>query len=372
MFVLAAISYRNYRLKQRVNQRLAAQNEEITSQKEEIQVQAEQLSLANEQLKELDSFKEDLTGMLVHDLKNPLNTILHAVEDVNPENRLKIKQASTQLHHLVLNILDVYKYENSRMLVEQSEVALAEVALNALEDTSLLLRNKSIELTNTIAAGITVEADREVLLRVLANLLTNAIKYTPQNGTITLSAQVEGTEKVVVKVTDSGRGIEAENLSTIFDRFAQIDAKKSGSMRSTGLGLTFCKMAVEAQHGEIWVESEVGKGTSFLFTLPLAKVAESKDSEPISAQPAFTQNIVLSHDEKEALAPIVAKLEQTLVFEVGKAKAILKEIQHPTEAIKKWENEVNQSILSLNETTYQHLLEVARYEQQPPQTNPDR
>lgn len=355
--LLAIVVYRNYRNKQRANQLLTEQNEEIKLQREEIQLQAEELKTSNEKLLALSSFKEDMTGMLVHDLKNPLNTIVHAVQEYNPENNQKIRQAGNQLHNMVLNILDVYKYENSQMIVEQSKVDLKEVMTKAIEDTSLLAYNKSIEVKNNLEQRIIIKADKEIIVRVISNLLTNAIKYTPQNGKVLIDAAVNNDQMVSIRITDSGKGIEAKNLRSIFDKFSQIEAKKSGVMRSTGLGLTFCKMAVEAHKGEISAISEIGKGTSFTFTLPLIATTPTEKTTALAQKPQML--ITLTSEEKEILKPIVNKLSQTLVFEVGEVKEMLRNIEARTPNITHWENEIKQSVSLLNEERYQQLIRLA-------------
>jgi two-component system sensor histidine kinase VicK len=113
-----------------------------------------------------------------------------------------------------------------------------------------------------------------VLTRVLVNLLSNALKYTPSGKTITVSAKVTD-EGVHFAVTDEGPGIPKEYLHRIFDRFVQVEARKAGAPVGTGLGLTFCKLAVEAHGGRIWLESEVGKGTTVHFLLPFVANAAS-------------------------------------------------------------------------------------------------
>jgi len=140
-----------------------------------------------------------------------------------------------------------------------------------------------------------------------------------------------------------------------------LDATKSGSMRSTGLGLTFCKIAVEAHKGQIKVESEVGKGTTFIFTLPLSHFDPKAEQMPSFETPKHESDIRLNPAEKEKLEPIIAVLSHTLVFEVGKVKAILKNVDQPTEGIKKWCEEVNKCILILNEERYKHLLDIASH-----------
>jgi signal transduction histidine kinase len=110
-------------------------------------------------------------------------------------------------------------------------------------------------------------ADRWVLIRILVNLLSNALKYTPSGGTITLTVAMDDGW-VHFSVKDQGPGIPKEYLERIFDRFVQVEARKAGAAVGTGLGLTFCKLAVEAHGGRIWLESEVGNGTTVHFVMP--------------------------------------------------------------------------------------------------------
>jgi len=120
-----------------------------------------------------------------------------------------------------------------------------------------------------------VQVDRDLFTRVLINLLGNALKFTPADGSITVGARLEAPSDpdrnpvVVFFVKDTGEGIPKEDLGKIFDKFAQAESRKAGRKNSTGLGLTFCKLAVEAHGGRIWAESEPGKGSTFYFTIPL-------------------------------------------------------------------------------------------------------
>jgi len=256
-----------------------------------LNLQSESLRIANEKLKELDEFKENMAGMIVHDLKNPLNAIL-GLSSMNLEDEimLMINSAGNQMLTLVLNILDVQKFENTQVNLNTFPTKAVEFIQDAFKQVMLLVKQKNLKLSFRGDENIMVNVDSELIVRVIVNILTNAIKYTPSYGSITINYKILNAENysqqaehlkskyleinllnnsmVLIDVTDTGQGIPEDKVHLVFEKFGQIEAKKSGGVRSTGLGLTFCKMVVEAHKGEIWVTSEKGKGTSFWFTLP--------------------------------------------------------------------------------------------------------
>ena len=242
----------------------------------EINKQSEELKSSNAKLLELDQFKESMTGMIVHDLKNPLNAII-GISSMNDEDEgmRMIHTAGHQMLNLVMNILDVQKFENAEIKLNLSKINLLHTAEAAVAQIKLLVEQKKQKLNNLIHNSFFVEIDNELITRVFVNIFTNAIKYTPNGGKIEILAKlIESDDKnaqkyLQVDITDSGQGIPKDKLNTVFEKFGQVEAKKSGNVRSTGLGLTFCKMVVEAHGGKIWVESEMGTGSTFSFTLPL-------------------------------------------------------------------------------------------------------
>jgi len=356
--ILALIIMRNLIQKRKANNLLVKKNEEI-------ETQAEELKATNDKLLELDQFKEGMTGMIVHDLKNPLNAIINAPQSFSLEKQnANMKQSGKQMLNMVLNILDVHKYEDTRMTVDKVDHSLFELSQNAINEVSFLAKQKSIAITNSITTQLGVKCDKEVTERVFVNLLTNAIKYTPNNGAITLSANEPNDKSGLVKVqvTDSGQGIPKDKLSTVFDKFGQVSAKQSGGVRSTGLGLTFCKMAVEAHGGEISVESEIknlsaGKvgGTSFIFTLPLGTEFEKvvPNEKPIQSK----LRLILSDNDKELLKPYVKELGSLMVYQTSNVKKILDSIDYKeSEFIENWITEVRDSLFAMNEETFNDLI----------------
>jgi len=252
-----------------------------------------------EKLLELDNFKDAMTGMIVHDLKNPLNAII-GLSSMNPDDEMMqmVNSAGNQMLNLVLNILDVQKFENTEVKLNVNELSIYLLADEAVHQVSLLVKQKKQRLINSIPPQTIGCADPEIIVRVFVNMLTNAIKYTPNGGEIIIrqkaiiqnqtelisndlmpdnfkNENVFKTPFCIICVSDTGQGIPEDKIHLVFEKFGQVEAKKSGGVRSTGLGMTFCKMVIEAHGGNIWIKSEVGKGTDFYFTLPFSKIDTS-------------------------------------------------------------------------------------------------
>ncbi len=152
------------------------------------------------------------------------------------------------------------------MKLHLAECDVVRIAADLVSDMQSLKGAREMIL-DAPPAPVTVVADGDLLLRVIQNLLGNALKFTSSDGRIRLSIEPDGN-RVCVTVRDNGPGIPAEYQGRIFEKFGQIEARSNGKKYSTGLGLTFCKLAVEAHGGSIGVESEVGKGSTFWFVLP--------------------------------------------------------------------------------------------------------
>lgn len=241
---------------------------EINLQKEEIITQAEQLLTTNQKLIELDYYKESLTQMIVHDLKSPLGVICGMPDILREGDNLNlIKSAGKQMLELVTNILEVQKYENSEMMLQKEEIRLKKMVDEAILHTQYIHSNKKINFKNLVSIDNYAYADKEILNRIFINIITNAIKYTRREGEIEINT-IANNGELTIYIKDNGIGILPEMLDKIFDKYVQAQAKKAGNTRSTGLGLTFCKLAIEAHGGKIWAESEQEKGTTFYFTLP--------------------------------------------------------------------------------------------------------
>jgi signal transduction histidine kinase len=225
------------------------------------------------QLGRLEKLRDDLTHMVVHDLRNPLSVIfgyLDLIEsqplaDTTREFATLVRMSAEELRRMISAILDVSKIAAGEMALHCEPCDLALLIRSVLATTRPLQGNRTVTL-DARDPSPSIMADSSLLRRVLQNLLSNALRYTPSGGAVRMSLTPSSSD-VRVSVSDTGPGIAPENHQRIFDKFGQVEdlCNRTG----TGLGLTFCKLAIEAHGGRIGVESVVGKGSTFWFTLPL-------------------------------------------------------------------------------------------------------
>jgi signal transduction histidine kinase len=216
--------------------------------------------------------REDLLATVSHDLKSPLNTIrlsagLLGKTASGPSVDLvaRIARSTERMTNLITDLLRAAKIEAGRLVVAAEPADVAQLLHDASEMFTLAAREGEIQFVREADASV-VRCERPLLLRVFANLIGNALKFTPPGGSITLGAQRSG-ENVHFRVQDTGPGIPPALMPHLFDRYWQ---EKNGDRRGSGLGLFIAKGIVEAHGGRIWVESEAGKGTTMHFTVPAA------------------------------------------------------------------------------------------------------
>ncbi|HDJ33096.1 MAG TPA: hypothetical protein ENF21_03250 [Bacteroidetes bacterium] len=237
-------------------------------QKNQLEKQTGVLKTALNKQKKLLEFKEMMSSILVHDMKNPLGAIISLEEHSPPAHILLAKQSGYQMLNLLQNLMETQKFEEADFSLRITENKLNEQVEKAFEQVAYLARIKKIELINEVPEELPVYGDRYMLERILTNLVMNAVKFTPKGGKISVSASPENG-MVKVRVKDTGVGIDPEFQQKVFEKYTQMS--DTSSIKSTGLGLAFCRQAVEAHGGTIGVESEPGCGSTFWFTLPARK-----------------------------------------------------------------------------------------------------
>ncbi|MBI3553394.1 MAG: PAS domain-containing sensor histidine kinase [Elusimicrobia bacterium] len=228
---------------------------------------------------ELQQNKEDWRNMVAHDLRSPLTNIygtLRVLEDL-PEGRplgesdkklIEIgSRGCRRMLELVELYLDIAKLDAALMPVSLQPVGLHDAVRECVEQQQPLARERRIEIDIDVPRHLEALADKELLARVLDNLLNNALKFSPEGGTIEVAARLETGGRAALSVKDHGPGIAADDIPLMFDRFHQARARRAGRTQGTGLGLTFCKEAVRVMHGEIGVSSAPGIGSEFTIRL---------------------------------------------------------------------------------------------------------
>ena len=188
----------------------------------------------------------------------------------------RVRSNTQHLAGLINDLLDLSKIEEGKVELQAERVSLGGLIHEVMETLIPIAAEKSIELEVTLEPSLLVWADRDKVTQVLTNLIGNAIKFTPPHGRGMISSTSKDDGWVRVSVSDTGAGISTEEREKIFDKFYQIAANGEPKPKGTGLGLAICKTLVELHGGKIWVESELGKGSTFYFTLPAAVAAEAK------------------------------------------------------------------------------------------------
>ena len=251
----------------------------------QLERQNQELHARNERLRQLEQQRDDLTYMIVHDLRSPLTAVLGCVDlieategdVISPKGNELLANArscATKIHEIVNSLLDVSQMEAGQLVLQYSQCDLAQLINEVLSGFAALKGRRELQLAPPEAAVI-VPLDRNLIFRLLQNLIANAIKFVGDAGRIQISIQ-PGEAFVRICVADNGPGIPAAYHARIFEKFGQV--KNRGRREGTGLGLTFSRLAVEAHGGRIGVDSEPGKGSTFWFELPVAKPAAPKIS----------------------------------------------------------------------------------------------
>jgi signal transduction histidine kinase len=228
---------------------------------------------------ETERLKDDLTSMVVHDLKNPVNGIAMMVQlalrksaglpEVHVGYLKQIERTCSEMMRLIQNLLEITKIEEGKLHVEQEAVAIAEIAAEVGHEYGPVAEQGARTLHVDVPDGLPdVVADRALLKRVMVNLVTNALRHSG-SPEVRIDAFAEPTDEVTVRVIDRGAGLDEADLEAVFEKFRSLRRSPAGaSVSDTGLGLAFCKLAIELMGGRIAVASTPGEQTTFFVTLP--------------------------------------------------------------------------------------------------------
>ena len=256
-----------------------------------LNTQVTALEFEKKHLLELNQLRQEMTDLIIHDLRNPVAAIAGALSMLAMTLPREVLEANQELldvatasceraERLVNSLLDVERIQSGKVNLALEMTSLPHLIHGVVSRVTASLQSHDIGIQVSIPARLpSILIDADMIDRVLANLLDNAIKFTPRGGQIRLAAELRD-DHVRVSVTDTGRGIPAGDRERIFERFAQ-GLGNEPRMRGFGLGLTFCRLAVQAHGGHIWVESgDDDRGSRFVFTLSLSRPTTRQDVSP--------------------------------------------------------------------------------------------
>lgn len=257
---------------------------------------------------ELDQMKSELVSTVSHELRTPLSSVLGFTEllltkELKPERQKRylttIHKEAKRLTNLINDFLDLQRMEAGSQPYDMKETALDSIAMDVIYQFKNE-KNHQLSFVDETSKTL-VEADRERIHQVLTNLVSNAVKFSPEGGEITINLRNEGDD-VIVAIGDEGLGIPEKSISSLFNKFQRIDEGDRKNIGGTGLGLAICREIIERHGGKIWVESEEGRGSTFSFRLPLRHLEISKQL-PAAPQdyPDGSSVVIVEDDSSLAL-----------------------------------------------------------------------
>jgi len=331
-----------------------------------------------ERLAELDRLKSQFLANMSHELRTPLNSIIGfsrvilkgidgPLTELQVQDLSSINSSGTHLLGLINDVLDMAKVDAGKMELVFDDTNLNDLIQSGLSTVGGLLKDKQIELRQEIAPDIpTVRADHMRIRQVLINLLSNAAKFT-ETGSITVHAHViQATSPqtgkmapfVEVSVTDTGPGIAQEDMIKLFEAFSQVDASPTRKAGGSGLGLNISRHLVELHGGRIWAESEVGRGSTFTFILPIHQPEPESEETTADGTPSTTP-VVMAVDDDQGVITLYRRYLEPRGYKV---MGISKSLEAVAQAIELKPKAILLDVLMPNKNGWQVLADLKRNE----------
>jgi signal transduction histidine kinase/CheY-like chemotaxis protein len=327
--------------------------QDLTLQLAQAREQQHQHSLQLTQRSELDTLKDEFISTVSHELRTPLTSIRGAlgllssgiIGDVDAKalNLLRIAVTNTdRLIRLINDILDLERMESGRAPLQIRRCAMRDLAQQAIETMTAMADANTVHLTlepSTIGQAASPEAlffdgDADRILQVLTNLISNAIKFSPPASTVRIHTEAN-SDSLLLKIADEGRGIPADQLDSIFDRFQQVEPSDARQKGGTGLGLAICRSIVQQHSGSIWAQRNLGPGTTLYVMLPRA--GRATDIAVNDALPPRGEGAILVCDDDAGIRTVVAehlhRQGYTVIEAISGEQALVLAAEHHVEAI---------------------------------------
>lgn len=351
--------YRLHRKMKLINERLEFKKNKIIEQKENIENYSQKIQKAYQKLQEVNEYKDAMTNMIVHDLRNPLNLLanIEMYENADEKERI-VNNTSKLMLNMVQNLLEISKAENNSMALAKTEISIDKLIEIASNDVAFLCNEKNIRIVNQSDNNYLFSADLEIMRRVFINLFSNAIKFSPINEIVEIFTSVTPDQKLKISVKDNGQGIPAKYHKEIFKKFNKVNRTESGNYSSTGLGLAFCKMAVESHGWKIGVKSEIGSGSEFWILIDEFSVLKKTNiSLDNNKNLENIDNVYLPDEDRTKLKPLLENLLKLNIYAVTEIKQTLIEIEKMNiRNMDQWIDKIRMAVKNLDKKRFNHLI----------------
>jgi len=292
-------------------------NQHLEQRTAELVATNKELELRNREVERVNRLKDEFLASMSHELRTPLNSIIgfsdllaeQGAANFNPKQKRflgHIQQGSRHLLELINDILDLSKIEAGHLELKYEDFEVSQAVAEVVATVRPIATAKNIDFKSTVPGDLFLYADRLRFKQVLYNLLSNAIKFTAAGGRVSIDGSDEGHD-LRFRVADTGIGIPSGEQEAIFESFHQVGTTTKGVREGTGLGLAITKRLIEQHGGSIWVDSELGKGSRFFFTLPLRP---KQETAPAVADDGQAPLVLVAEDEGAAQELLVSHLEE--------------------------------------------------------------
>ena len=340
-----------YQLRKRREEDLFDLNQIITKQKENLQSKSEQLVLSNKKIQELSEFRERLAAMAVHDMKGPLSSIIGLADgEMTKRKQGLIRKAGSQMLQFLMDLLDIYKFEKANIALKLLPHDISKLIREAWHASAYLAEERQVSLELEIKKRLIVPVDEGILVRVLTNILTNAIRYSPEQSELIIKvseSERKNVPSLLIAIIDKGPGISQEKMERMFEPMNLRKENYISKSTSTGIGLDFCKLAVQAHHGRIWAESELGEGTTVFIELPQMK--DQSVEVDLEAKPKKTDAQI------QNLEPYLNQLADFKIHEAGKILKVLGQLEQDGGDVE-WISKIRATVYAADEALYQKII----------------
>lgn len=357
LFLLSLLSYQRQK---RLIQSLREKNRTILQQQAELQAQKESLQHSRDTVRELSLFKERLAHMAAHDMRNPLNVILALSEDPRRSKYMaEIHEAGSDLMNLINNLLDTYKFEQAEIQLNKKQVRPAELVLAGIRQVKKMRLQSGVEIETYLDRLLEGPLDPELITRVVVNLLNNAIKFSPPTGIITVRLYRNKQRDISLEVEDQGPGVAEQQQEEIFQMMHEKGAQLIRGSASTGIGLNFCRLAVQAHGGNIQVQSAPGGGSIFVVVFPGQSFIKTMSASSTKQHEPFYE-LLIAPEDQIAVQQVAEQLADTKVFEVSKIERALQRFSPETHR-SLWPQEIRAAMYRGDQRSYLELIKKAEY-----------